>query len=105
MPSEISKRYYSISEVATLLDEATSVLRYWEREFEQLRPATNSKGDRRYVASDIEKLKQIHQLVRQEGYTIEGAKQAFAKAQQRETQRQQILKFLQKTRQRLEKMI
>ena len=71
---DIEKLYYSIGEVAAMLDINTSLVRYWEREFDYLSPKKNSNGDRFFTKDDIEKVKLIYHLVREKGYTIEGAK-------------------------------
>jgi DNA-binding transcriptional MerR regulator len=71
---EIEKLYYSIGEVADMLDVNTSLLRYWEKEFDMLSPRKNVKGDRFFTKEDIEKVKLIYHLVRDKGYTLEGAK-------------------------------
>ena len=68
------KRYFSTSEVAEILQVNTSLLRYWEQEFNEIKPMKNSKGDRRYVVKDIEILKKIHHLLKVKGFTIDGAK-------------------------------
>ena len=68
------KLYYSISEVATLLGINASALRHWEKEFSQLRPNKISRGERRYVAADIAILTEIKRLLKEEGFTIEGAR-------------------------------
>lgn len=73
----IKKIYYSISEVAKLLDLEQYVLRYWETEFSQLRPNKNRNGNRAYTEKDIELLKNIKRLTRDEGLTLEGARRAL----------------------------
>lgn len=72
---EIEKLYYSIGEVADMLEVNTSLLRYWEKEFDILRPKKNAKGDRFFTKGDIENIKLIHHLVKDKGYTLDGAKQ------------------------------
>ncbi len=71
---EIEKLYYSIGEVAELMQVNASLLRYWEKEFDMLKPKKNAKGDRLFTKADIEKIKLIHHLVKEKGYTLEGAK-------------------------------
>lgn len=71
----MGKLYYTIGEVAEMLHENSSTLRFWEKSFPQLKPVKNSKGDRRYVEGDIELLRCIQQLTRDAGYTIEGARE------------------------------
>ncbi len=70
----IKKLYYSISEVSRICDLEQYVLRYWETEFEQLKPAKNSSGNRIYTNKDIKMILLIKKLLKEEKYTIEGAK-------------------------------
>jgi DNA-binding transcriptional MerR regulator len=73
----IKKLYYSISEVSKITDLEQYVLRYWESEFEQLKPAKNRAGNRIYTNRDIKLILYIKRLLRDERYTIEGAKQVL----------------------------
>jgi len=70
----ITKRYYTIGEVSGQFGVAPSLIRYWESEFRQLHPAKSTKGDRRYTLRDIETIKEIFHLVKERGFTIEGAR-------------------------------
>ena len=70
----MQKLYYSISEVSRIAELEQYVLRYWETEFEQLRPAKNHSGNRIYTNKDIKLILYIKKLLREEKYTIEGAK-------------------------------
>ncbi len=74
----IKKLYYSISEVSKITDLEQYVLRYWETEFEQLKPAKNRAGNRIYTNREIKLILYIKKLLREERYTIEGAKQVLA---------------------------
>jgi len=71
----LDKQYYSISEVAGMFRVNTSLIRYWENEFDILQPKKNRKGDRLFRQEDIHHLKLIYHLLRERKYTIEGAKQ------------------------------
>lgn len=71
---EIVKKYYSIGEVANLLDVKTSLIRFWESEFDFLSPKKNKSGNRQFVQKDIENLKIIYHLVKERGFTLQGAK-------------------------------
>ena len=68
------KLYYSIGEVSKAFSVNASLIRFWEKEFEELNPKKNNKGTRRYSLIDVEKLQSIHHLVKEKGYTLEGAK-------------------------------
>lgn len=70
----LKKLYYSISEVSKLTSLEQYILRYWETEFEQLKPGKNRAGNRIYTNKDIKLILQIKKLLRDEKYTIEGAK-------------------------------
>ncbi len=72
--SGIKKLYYSISEVSKITALEQYVLRYWETEFEQLNPSKNRAGNRIYTNRDIKLILEIKRLLRDERYTIEGAK-------------------------------
>ncbi len=71
---ESFKLYYSIGEVAEMLDVNASLLRFWEKEFDVIKPQKNSKGNRIYKNQDVKNLKLIHHLVKERGFTLDGAK-------------------------------
>lgn len=73
----IQKRYFSISEVAKMLDVKPSLLRFWEKEFKQIQPKTNARGKRSYKQEDIEVIRRIYDLVKVQGLTLEGARKAL----------------------------
>jgi DNA-binding transcriptional MerR regulator len=74
----IKKLYYSISEVSKITEVEQYVLRYWETEFEQLKPQKNRAGNRIYTNKDIQTILHIKNLLREKKYTIEGAKNILA---------------------------
>lgn len=74
---ELKKLYYSIGEVADILDVSQSLLRFWEKEFDNIKPRKNKKGDRLYTDKEIDKLKVIYHYVKEKGYTLTGAKKAM----------------------------
>lgn len=71
----MQKLYYSISEVSKEVDEETHILRYWEKEFPQLKPNKNSAGNRIYSQKDLEVVKNIKTLIRVEKLSLSGAKE------------------------------
>lgn len=73
------KLYYSIGEVSKMFGVAASLLRFWEGEFENLRPKKNSKGNRMYAHKDIEIVHKIFHLTKERGYTLQGAKDYLKK--------------------------
>ena len=68
------KRYYSIGEVAKAFSVNTSLIRFWEKEFDAIKPKKNAKGNRKFTPEDIKNLKFIYHLVKERGFTLEGAK-------------------------------
>lgn len=73
----LTKLYYSIGEVASLFDVNTSLIRFWEKEFTMIQPKKNRKGNRLFTVKDIEHFNKIYQLVKEQGYTLDGAKKAL----------------------------
>lgn len=90
MEEHIEKSYYTIGEVAKMLNEATSLVRFWEKEFAQLKPDKTEKGTRKYNRKDVELLKLIHHLVKEKGYTLDGAKEAL-KNQEKTTEKAELI--------------
>ncbi|MBF25338.1 MAG: MerR family transcriptional regulator [Flavobacteriales bacterium] len=68
------KIYYSISEVGDLLDVSTSLIRFWEKEFDIIKPKKNSRGNRIFTKNDIKNIALIFHLLKEKKYTIKGAK-------------------------------
>ena len=73
---ETEQVYFTISEVAEMLNVATSLLRFWEGEFSWLKPKKNKKGNRQYVQNDVNVAKQLHFLIKKRGMTLDGVKMA-----------------------------
>ncbi len=71
---ETVKMFYTIGEVSTLLNVNQSLLRFWEKEFDIIKPKKNKKGNRLFSPQDIENLKMIHHLVKDKGFTLAGAR-------------------------------
>ena len=68
------KLFYKISEVAKMFAMNISAVRYWEKEFDIIKPKKNAKGDRKFTPEDIKNLELIYHLVKERGFTLEGAK-------------------------------
>ncbi|MFV8280206.1 MerR family transcriptional regulator [Christiangramia marina] len=68
------KRYYGIGEVAKAFNVNTSLIRFWEKEFDVIKPKKNAKGNRKFTPEDIKNLELIYHLVKERGFTLEGAK-------------------------------
>jgi DNA-binding transcriptional MerR regulator len=72
---EIEKVYFTIGEVAEEFNVATSLIRFWETEFDILNPKKNKKGNRQFTKTDIQRLRLIYHLVKERGFTLQGAKE------------------------------
>lgn len=76
---KIEKLYYTIGEVSGLFDVNPSLIRFWEKEFDILKPSKNKKGNRLFTKEDLETLRLIYHLVKERGYTLQGAKETIRK--------------------------
>ncbi len=74
---KLTKLYYSIGEVADMFDVNTSLIRFWEKEFNIIQPKKNTKGNRVFTSKDIETFDKIYSLVKLKGFTLDGAKKAL----------------------------
>ena len=74
---EIKKLLYSMGEVSEMFDVNPSLIRYWESQFDVLRPKKNKKGNRLFTPEDVQMLKLIYHLVKEQGMTLEGAKRSL----------------------------
>ena len=70
----IEKKYFAIGEVADMFDVAPSLIRFWEGEFDIISPKKNRKGNRQFTKQDIENVRLIYHLVKEKGFTLQGAK-------------------------------
>lgn len=70
----IEKKYFTIGEVAEKFNVATSLIRFWESEFDIIKPKKNRKGNRQFTKEDIENVQLIYHLVKEKGFTLQGAK-------------------------------
>ena len=91
---EILKQYYSISEVAEMFNVNQSTLRFWEKEFDNVNPKKNRKGNRLFSLKDIEALKIIYHLVKDRGFTLEGARKQIKNNKQQIENEAQIVEKL-----------
>ncbi|MBO6096946.1 MAG: MerR family transcriptional regulator [Bacteroidales bacterium] len=98
----MAKMIYTMGEVAQELGENTSAIRYWSNYFEQfVKPQRNAKGNRLYHPEDIETLRQIQYLVKNQGLTLEGAKQRMTEDRRSVEKRVKVLGMLKEIRQDL----
>ena len=77
------KRYYSIGEVAKAFDVNASLIRFWDKEFDILKPKKNAKGNRMLTPEDVKNLQLIYHLVKERGFTLEGAKTHLKEGQKK----------------------
>ncbi len=74
MPDKVDKLYYSIGEVAKMFNVNTSLIRFWEKEFDIIQPHKNKKGNRMFTKADVDNFHIIYHLVKERGFTLQGAK-------------------------------
>jgi DNA-binding transcriptional MerR regulator len=101
---ELTKLYYSISEVADMFDVSNSLIRYWESEFTQLKPQKNRRGDRKFTSKDIQTLEVIYTLLKEKGYTIEGANKILRTEISKAKQKEGLIKMLENVKSGLVKL-
>ncbi len=96
---EIEKIYYSIGEVAEQFNVAPSLIRFWESEFDLIQPKKNRKGNRQFTKEDIENVRTIYHLVKQKGFTLQGAKEMLKNDTQAVRDKMEMYEALKKIRQ------
>lgn len=95
------KKFFKIGEVSKMLGEPPSTLRFWEKEFRQLRPMKNKKGDRIYSLKDIEILKDIKYLTHDKGLKIAKASSKVKPGQDKEDPKTELVKRLRSLKEKL----
>lgn len=95
------KRYYSIGEVAKAFDVNASLIRFWDNEFDILKPKKNAKGNRMFTPEDITNLQLIYHLVKERGFTLEGAKTHLKEGQKKTLDKFEIIRKLETIRTQL----
>lgn len=88
------KRYYSIGEIAKAFDVNASLIRFWDKEFDILKPKKNAKGNRMFTPEDIKNLQLIYHLVKERGFTLEGAKTHLKEGQKKTLDKFEIINKL-----------
>ena len=94
----VQKMFYSIGEVAKMFDVNTSLVRYWEKEFDIIKPKKNAKGNRMFTKNDLENLKIIFHLVKERGFTLEGAKKKLRENKEDVINEQEIINHLEEVK-------
>jgi DNA-binding transcriptional MerR regulator len=95
---EIEKLYYSIGEVADLFNVAPSLIRFWESEFEIIKPKKNRKGNRQFTREDIDNVRTIFHLVKEKGFTLQGAKEMLRNDTQAVRDQMEMIESLKRVR-------
>ena len=91
---KIEKLYYSISEVAGMFDVNTSLIRFWESEFDIIKPKKNKRGNRMFTQNDIDNFHLIFHLVKEQGYTLVGAKEKLKNNSEETVANLEVIKSL-----------
>lgn len=95
------KRYYSIGELAKAFDVNASLIRFWDKEFDILKPKKNAKGNRMFTPEDVKNLQLIYHLVKERGFTLEGAKTHLKEGQKKTLDKFEIISKLESIRKQL----
>ena|SRR5690606_30546422 len=95
---EIEKLYYSIGEVAEMFTVAPSLIRFWESEFDIIKPKKNRKGNRQFTKEDIDNVRLIYHLVKEKGFTLQGAKEMLRHDSQAVKDKMQMIDSLRNVR-------
>lgn len=98
------KLYFSISEVAQMFDINESTLRFWEKEFEQIRPRTTGKGTRYYRQEDIDAVRLVYYLVKERGMTLAGARKKLKENPETTIRQEEIVNRLRRVKEELQAM-
>jgi DNA-binding transcriptional MerR regulator len=88
--NKLTKLYYGIGEVAKMFNVNTSLIRFWEKEFDIIQPKKNKKGNRQFTKEDVKNYQLIYYLVKERGYTLKGAKSKL-KNNSEEIQNQKVI--------------
>ena len=88
------KLYYSIGEISKAFEVNASLIRFWEKEFDILKPKKNAKGNRKFTPEDVKNLKLIYHLVKERGFTLEGAKTHLKENQKKTLDKFEIIQKL-----------
>ncbi|HCX21283.1 MAG: MerR family transcriptional regulator [Flammeovirgaceae bacterium] len=99
---EIEKKYFTIGEVADELGVATSLIRFWEGEFDIIKPKKNRKGNRQFTKEDIRNVKLIYYLVKEKGFTLQGARDFIKNDVEAASNKVELIESLKRVRNFLE---
>lgn len=88
------KRYFSIGEIAKAFNVNASLIRFWDKEFDILKPKKNAKGNRMFTPEDVKNLQLIYHLVKERGFTLDGAKTHLKEGQKKTLDKFEIISKL-----------
>jgi len=88
------KRYYSIGELAAAFNVNASLIRFWDKEFDLLKPKKNAKGNRMFTPEDVKNLQLIYHLVKERGFTLDGARVHLKEGQKKTMDKFEIIRKL-----------
>jgi DNA-binding transcriptional MerR regulator len=89
-----NKRYYSMGEIAKAFEVNQSLIRFWDKEFDILKPKKNAKGNRLFTPEDVKNFQLIYHLVKERGFTLEGAKVHLKEGQKKTLDKFEIIRKL-----------
>lgn len=95
------KLYFSIGEVAKAFDVNASLIRFWDKEFDILKPKKNAKGNRQFTQEDVKNLKLIYHLVKERGFTLDGARTHLKEGQKKTLDKFEIISKLESVKAQL----
>jgi DNA-binding transcriptional MerR regulator len=95
---QIEKLYYTIGEVSEIFKVAPSLIRFWQSEFEIINPRKNKKGNRQFTKDDIESIRMVYHLVKEKGYTLQGAKEIIKADKGKVKDKFEMIKSLEKVK-------
>ena len=96
--NKVEKLYYTIGEVSKMFNVNTSLIRFWEKEFEIIKPKKNKKGNRLFTPKDVDHFHIIYHLVKEKGYTLSGAKERLAQNSEGVKSNTEVIKTLKEIR-------
>jgi DNA-binding transcriptional MerR regulator len=102
---KVEKLYYSIGEVAKMFDVNTSLIRFWEKEFDIIKPKKNKKGNRLFTQKDIDNFHIIYHLVKEKGMTLKGAKKKMKENKEDTQHNFEIIKSLEQIKEMLTDLV
>jgi DNA-binding transcriptional MerR regulator len=102
---KVEKLYYTIGEVAKMFDVNTSLIRYWEKEFDIIKPKKNKKGNRLFTQKDIDNFHIIYHLVKEKGMTLKGAKKKMKENKEDTEHNFEIIRSLEQIREMLTDLV